>query len=197
MPNISDKYILNKRTFWDDEKISLTNIRKHGNAPKLTKVLDDGAGSKGIFLPEYTYETNVADEKQQIWEIQLTHRYKPGTDIHFHVHWTNGVNVGNGTQAIRWGLEYVILNNKASYDATSQIIYAEIIVPTSPRYVELNSLLVLPGSTLVESSMITGRLFRNSSHANDTFTKSVWAISFDAHIEVEKNGSLTQIPVPI
>lgn len=43
------------------------------------------------------------------------------------------------------------------------------------------------------SSMLICRLFRNSSHADDTFTgKSAYLLEFDLHFEVDTMGSRTE-----
>jgi len=89
---------------WDDVRTSLTSAFGGGiNDPSWVKVVDDGAGSQGIYT--WGFDDNI--EEELFFEVQLPHGYAPGTDIKPHIHWAP---VGAGTGNVVWGLEYTTVN---------------------------------------------------------------------------------------
>lgn len=129
--------------------------------------------------------------------MQIPHTWKVGTDLHPHVHW---VPVSNGTagQKVSWGLEYSFARIGDSFGNTT-IIYGNTSVPNDSSLVaDKHYLTNLPeiatedDITYAVSSMLVGRLFRNTAGAGeseDDYGAAVRLFEFDIHIEIDTVGS--------
>lgn len=87
---IIDKVLLND-TVWDDMRIPVLSTKiGTSKEPGFAQLLDDGAGSQGVF----TYLFSDTIEEELYFMVQMPHSYKLGTAIHPHVHWAPVVNGG-------------------------------------------------------------------------------------------------------
>ena len=176
--------LIGSATRWEDLRTEIT-VRSTGQkAPTLAAWLN------GLYLYEFD-DAAVASEKEVFFAIQMPHAWKEGSTIFPHVHWTNKT-AGSAGQVARWGLEYTIAKPSAVFGSTTTI-YGETL--GSGVITSANSHLITPigagidmtGTTL--STMIVGRLFRNSSHVNDNYAGIAGGLSFDIHYEVDSFGS--------
>jgi hypothetical protein len=176
--------LIGSATRWEDLRTEIT-VRSTGQkAPILAAWLN------GLYLYEFD-DAAVASEKEVFFAIQMPHAWKEGSTIFPHVHWTNKT-AGSAGQVARWGLEYTIAKPSAVFGSTTTI-YGETL--GSGVITSANSHLITPigagidmtGTTL--STMIVGRLFRNSSHVNDNYAGIGGGLSFDIHYEVDSFGS--------
>jgi hypothetical protein len=171
-------------TRWDDLRTEITVRSTGSKAPAFNAWLN------GLYLYEFD-DASAGSEKEVFFGIQLPHGWKEGSTIFPHVHWTNKT-AGSAGQVIRWGLEYTLQKLGSVFGATT-IIYGETI--STGVITSANSHLLTPigagidmtGMTL--STMIVGRLFRNSSHVNDTYGGIAGGLSFDIHYEIDSFGS--------
>jgi hypothetical protein len=176
--------LIGSATRWEDLRVEIT-VRSTGQkAPTLAGWLN------GLYLYEFD-DAAVASEKEVFFAIQMPHGWKEGSTIFPHVHWTNKT-AGSAGQVARWGLEYNIAKPSAVFGSTTTI-YGETI--GSGVITSANSHLITPIGAGIDmtgmslSTMIVGRLFRNSSHANDTYGGIAGGLSFDIHYEVDSFGS--------
>lgn len=189
--NPQSKIVEYNPVYWDDLKMpALTG--KPNVTPTFEKMTDDGSGSVGIF--GYLFEDKaIANQEQDLFfGQQLPHSYKEGTDIYPHIHWCPKT-AGNGTtDVIRWGLEYIWANDEDVLP-TSTIIYVDALVPTTAKQIHMDAFDKLIGTGMKISSIIKVRLFRNSSHVNDTFTGGAYLFEFDAHHQIDTPGSIEML----
>lgn len=168
-------------TVWDDMMTGGLAVKPTGTGdPVLTNF------SGGLYLYKFTDEAVAANEKQVQFTIQLAHSYKEGSDITVHVHFIPEDNAGGNC---RWGLEYLWANVDGTMAGSTIYVDANCGTATFPCH-KLGSFAAISGSGKTISSMLVCRLFRNSSHANDTYnSKSVYLLAADAHFEKDTVGS--------
>lgn len=165
------------------------------NAPTFEKWYDDAAGtSRGVYLYSFD-DANVGSEKEVFFALQMPHSWDGG-NIQFHVHWIGAV--ADTTATPRWGLEYVWKEPGGVFGDT-MIMYAtgnhlnEADITANKHYITAFTALA-PGSTAdALSSVLIGRLFRDSANAADTYNAAgakCGLLYIDAHYQMARLGSI-------
>ena len=89
----------------------LTRQHLHGGGVTLPLRLLRGSGANDPTFAAYTGTNFYAHQfsatvMQQVYlQVHVPHDYVPGTDIYFHVHWSNAAATPN-TGNVIWGFEY-------------------------------------------------------------------------------------------
>lgn len=183
---------------WDDLRVEPVARTTGNNAPAFEKYYDDAAGtSRGVYL--YSFDDAIAaNEKEIFFTMQMPHGWA-STAIDIHVHWVGAVD--DTTAEPRWGLEYVWQNIGNVYGDTTTI-YAATKYPTDANVTANKHYLtefaaISPGTTANGlSSVLIGRLFRNSSDAADTYDATgakCGLLYIDAHYEIDTIGSRSEL----
>lgn len=179
---------------WEDLRIE-PSVRQAAGAgvPAFEKYFDDLAGtSKGVYLYSFTDESVAGNEKEVFFTMQTPHQWA-GTAISMHVHFVPAATV-NASDII-WGLEYTWKDIGETYGDTTIVQSSTTLVPddaniTAGKHYLAEFADISPGSTADGlSSILIGRLFRNSSDGGDTYTNKVGLLYIDAHYEVDSFGS--------
>lgn len=167
-------------TVWDDIRVPVNSVRVPGSkAPTWTTY------SAGQLLA-FDYQAVSGNEEEIYFVAQLPHGYKEGTNISPHVHWVPDVN---DTGTVRWGLEYEWVNRDGTFSGTTTI-YADHVIDQQINDQVKTFFSAISGAGKTISSMIVGRLFRNSSHANDDLTgMDLLLLEIDFHFEKDMVGS--------
>lgn len=188
-------------TVWEDLRIEPTVRGTGSNNPSFEKYIDDAAGtSRGVFL--YSFDDAVtANEKEVYFTMQMPHAWA-GTSIQMHVHWIGAVD--DTTAAPKWGLEYSWSEIGAVFP-DSVIVYTDgsnytgagtdVNITALKHYISKFSA-ITPGTGADGlSSILIGRLFRNSGDAGDTYDATgakAGLLYIDAHYEANSLGSNTE-----
>lgn len=183
---------LGTATWYDDVRVEPTVRGSGTKVPAYTAWTPAGGSVSGLYC--YLFDNAVlASEKEVNFKIQLPHGKKLGSVVHLHVHWMP-TSTGSAGQKVRWGLEYTKANPNAAFAAPGAFIYAtDPINPpsTTPtqdtHYITEFADIDMTGDAL--STIILCRLFRNSSHADDSFTGNVMLLYIDCHVEHDTLGS--------
>jgi hypothetical protein len=185
-------------TRYEDLRIEPVARTTGTNAPSFEKWRDTGTGSRGVYLYSFD-DALVASEKEIFFTMQTPHQIKLGAPISLHVHWIGNVN--DTLASPRWGLEYTWKNIGEDF-GTTNIIYTMSgnVTPLGTEYdivqyrhylSEFNDL--TPDSSQDGlSSILIGRLFRNSSAVEDTYNETAnkcGLLYIDFHYEVDSFGS--------
>lgn len=186
---------------WDDLRVEPVARTTGANAPTFEKWKDNGAGSRGVYL--YSFDDAAAgSEKEVFFTIQMPHNWKVGTSIHVHVHWIGAVN--DTTATPQWGLEYTWKDIGQVFGNTQIVYKAENIDgsgSTDPNVTAFKHYLtefdeITPDATQDGvSSVLIGRIFRNSANAADTYNAGgakCGLLYIDAHYQVDSLGSRTE-----
>ena len=177
--------LMGDATAWEDLRVE-PNARTTGaKAPTFTNY------KNGVYL-YYFDNALAAAEKEIFFNMQMPHAWLLESDIHIHVHWI-AITTGSADEKVRWGLEYTKANVNSVFGATDTI-YAEdpedppSTTPTADtHYLSEFSAIDMTGDEL--STVLICRLFRNSSHANDTYGGTAGLLYIDAHYQVDSFGS--------
>lgn len=166
---------------WEDLYVPVTLVRVPGSeAPVWT----DFNCSQVL---AFEYQALSDNEEEVFFVMELPHTYKEGTGLEAHVHFVYSVNsVG---EQVRWGLEYTWANLDGAFPGSSTIYVLTEASNNDAGYHREASFPTIDGSGKKICSMLLCRLFRNSSHADDTFTENVYLLAIDAHYRLDSFGS--------
>lgn len=173
-------------TRWEDLQVPVTGV-------KIKKVLnepdwDDFIGSTAILWFE------KGESQDVVFTVQMPHKWREGTPIFPHVHWTSGRNSdpAPGSARVKWGLEYYWANVGDVFPTTTPIIYGNTAPTSSSGVIALREHVITPLGSIVGtgnhnlSSMIICRLFR----VNDgDYNGDAGLLEIDFHYEVDSDGS--------
>jgi len=176
----TDKTIELQETVWDDLRIPGLSVTANPSAsPTLGAFL--GAGSLQVW--RFT-GTGVLTE-EVFFTIQLPHKYKEGTDIIPHVHWTpTDANAGD----VVWQLEYTWQNINGTFGASTTITVTDSTNTTAWEHL-VASFSAITGTNMDISSILVCRLFRDPAHGSDTYTSDAAFLEIDFHFEIDTIGS--------
>ena len=174
-------------TIWDDLRVSLD---KASSAASLDFLPGASSG------PEIWYFRNGAGVEAMSFTVQIPHSWKEGSTIYPHIHW---IPKNTATGNVEWNFEYTWAN----YDpATPQIFPAtttSTVVSTGPFTQSTHIITSLTASNVgltatgkTVSSILICRIWRDSSHAADTYSNNVGLISIDFHFEMDTFGSRSE-----
>jgi len=186
---------------WDDLRVEPVSRSTGVNVPAFEKWFDDAGlaivtasgTSRGTWL--YSFDDVVAEsEKELFFNVQYSHAWDGGT-AYVHVHWVG--SHADTTATPRWGMEYNFKEPGATFGATTTI-YAignhvnDANLVAGKHYIT-SFAAITPDSTQDGlSSVMTCRIFRNSSNAADTYDVSgnkCGLLYVDAHYQLARIGS--------
>jgi hypothetical protein len=183
---------------YDDLRVPLERgALAGGNNPTFTKFKDNGAGSVGVYAYSFAYQAVAGNEEELFFSQQLPHGYKEGTDLKPHIHWSPAVS-GAAGQFVKWGLEYTIANVDGTYGNTAIIksdasgastatTSGDSTLTAGKGYV--TAIGTISGTGVEVSAMLICRVFRNSSHADDTLAQAAFGCEIDFHHQIDTLGS--------
>ena len=180
-------------TVWDDIRVEPIIKSASAQSPSYTQWFTNGSGSRGVYL--YTFD-NAAEvgEKELRFALQLPHSWAQ-TPIYLHVHWIASTTAASSK--VRWGLEYTWAEPGAVFGNTN-IVYADTTksaaTGTTQYQHEITAFAALTPTSAQDglSAILICRVFRNSSHGDDTYTGNAGMLYIDAHVELNKLGSNTE-----
>jgi hypothetical protein len=164
-------------TVWNDafvDGLSLFGGATDGAVPSVI-------GATTIFAPLFI----DAAIKSCHGSIEIPHDYKEGTALLLHIHFIPTTTmVGN----VRWGVEWIVANVNGTFGAatTSEIDIAAGGVALAHKVVDV---VTISGTGRKISDVIHFRVFRNGTHANDTFTGNAFLSRIAVHYECDMVGS--------
>lgn len=134
-----------------------------------------------------------------VFTVQMPHKWKEGTVIMPHVHWTTGKNgsgTAPGTKRVKWGFEYYWANVGDVFPTNTAIIYSNTVATPNEGSIALREHVITPLGSIVGtgnhnlSSMIVCRLFRVNDEGEADFYDD-WAglLEIDFHYQVDSDGS--------
>lgn len=178
-------------TVWEDLRVEPIARTTGTNAPTFEKYQDNGSGSRGVYLYSFSDEAVAGNEKEIHFTIQMPHAWK-GTAIYPHVHF-----MGWATEAsvnVVWGLEYTWADIGSSFGTTTMMTasaQANGVTGITGNGHHLTPFTPITPTASQDgiSSVLIGRLYRNSSNASDTCTNRVGLLYIDFHYEIDQLGS--------
>jgi hypothetical protein len=172
-------------TTWGDMRCPATSAGPGPTNPSYQKFMDNGAGSVGVWQPRFD---DPGAEDDLMFDIQMAHRYKLGSTIYPHIHWSpDDANAGN----VGWGLEYTEANIDEVFPSTQITILPFSTTSTAKKHI-ISSWAGISKPTRGISCMFKARVFRSNSGGIDTYAGYAWLHEFDIHYEKDTLGSRTE-----
>jgi hypothetical protein len=176
---------------WDDLRVEPVARTTGVNAPTFEKWYDDSGGtSRGVYL--YSFDNAIESSQKEIFfTMQLPHSWNQD-DVDIHVHWVAESTASDSK--VRWGLEYAWAEIGAVFGDTV-IVYAdtdtESATGTTANEHKVTPFAAISPTTDQDgiSSVLIGRLFRNSAADEDTYTGKAGLLYIDAHYQLNSIGS--------
>lgn len=161
------------------------------NAPGFIKVRDDGAGSTGV----YGYGFDDSAEENLFITFHIDHDFKVGSAFYPHIHWAP---LSSGVGVVRWGIEWTFAPRTATPSALPVTTYTYLEqagcgTPYAHQVIEVAD----PGITLPgcePDTLIMARVFRDATHANDTYVGDAVGLFLDAHYQVDRFATPNKAP---
>ena len=175
--------LIGNATSWDDVRVSGSQFRSGVTAPALSAF-----GPSGNLR---TYRFESAKHQEVEFEIQMPHRWKEGSKIYPHVHWTP---ISAATGNVVWELEYAWASINGAFGAPSNMA-SDPAAAGGTAWVHKLSQFKSGGNAYIEgtgqtlSSMLVCRMHRNAGSGSDTLADDVALLEFDLHYEVDGFGS--------
>lgn len=174
---------------FDDIMVPGFTVRSGSTAPAFEPFVG------GVYIT-YFLDAGASSEDHVYFSVQFPHSWA-GTTIYPHVHWSPETDPGTDA-VVRWGLEYTWVEYNAASPNTfpaTTTVYADAPCKAGSQKKHL----LAPFGPITPtadqdgiSSMMMCKLFRNSSHANDTYNgKRAGFLQFDIHFEKNTEGSRT------
>lgn len=129
------------------------------------------------------FDANTEEEVSH--DIEIPHAYMAGEDIIPHLHW---FPTTTDTGTVRFGLEYIIVSADGTV-STSTTIYAEDSGDGTANKRQDLSFAAIDGTSVNEGDQLYFRFFRDTDHANDTYTDDAIVGTAGFHIPVNSIGS--------
>jgi hypothetical protein len=147
----------------------------------------------------YLYEFTSANTLEVFSNFHIPHTWKAGTMLYPHIHFTT---VSNETGVVRWGFEYTSARRHDSSGFTTfgntQTLTVDFTIPSNSAdkhfVCEVPELGGIDGTNLEVDGMVLMRIYREAAHVNDTFPDSVFGITADLHIEVDRVATPNRAP---
>ncbi len=175
---------------WDDLRFPATMLRVGAsNPPSWVAWRDDGSGSPGVLSLSFADQT-VAGNEEQVWLIaQMPHAWREGTAVYPHIHW----NLEDATSCnARFCTEYALSDTGEAWSTNTSTQCADCASGATATVQQIcdifSSGLSMTGYEI--SALVSMRLYRNSSHANDTCNgKAAVVHTSDFHFQIDRPGS--------
>ena len=174
---------------WDDLTSEVT-IKGSGAQDPSWSIFRDG-------IEGYAFSSSSIDQVQHVFHVK--HDYKMGTVMYPHVHMSPNTT---STGVVRIGFEYTLAkgHNQATgsvYGATTTI-YKEYDITVNSQYKHIVSEVAIgdaiPATLLEPDTVIKMRMFRDATHANDTFPDPIFIDQTDLHYQKDRFGTLNKSP---
>lgn len=174
-------------TVWDDLRVPLSGLVLGANSdPALAQIQDNNDSSTGV----YGFKFDAGTEEELFFALQLPHGYKAGTDLSPHVHWSP---ISATTKAAVWGLEYTMCPIGGAFGYTAIVTVADDANGTALEH-NLASFADITATSMAESAMLIGRVFRDAANDADTISEDVVLHEIDFHYQIDKIGSDNETP---
>lgn len=148
-----------------------------------------GSGASDPSFSTYTgtalraYQFSATSEKEVFIVYHVPHDYAPGTDIHFHAHWSNAEAAPN-TGDVVWGFDYAFAKgfNQEAFPALTSITVTQACPATRYQHNIAETVAVTIAGMEVDGLIIV-RGYRKAADAADTCTDAVFLHTMDIHYQ--------------
>lgn len=171
---------------WDDITADLTAGKPGATSPTWASYRD------GI----YAWSFGAASDDEIFITFHIKHDYADGTKVYPHFHFSPPGG-STATGVVRIGFEYTVQkgHQQGAFPATTTVYVDHSIDSADPyghRIAEVSDAQAF--SAFEADSLILMRVFRNGSHANDTFGDPIFGLTADIHFQTDRQSTPNKSP---
>jgi hypothetical protein len=146
----------------------------------------------GTALRQYQFSATTMNECFLVFHVP--HDYVPGTDIYFHIHWSNAAAIPN-TGNVVWGFEYSWAQgfNQMAFTAPATVKVTQACPATRYQH-NIAETTAVTLANLEVDSIILVRVFRDAADVGDTCTDAVFGHTVDVHYQSTNIGTKQKAP---
>ncbi len=152
-------------------------------------------GGSGTTFQVYKFKK---DDCAYIVNKQMPHRYKEGSDMYVHLHWSPG-DRGNEESAkkVGWKIDLSIADIHSAFPASTTYDLSDTCTGTDD-YHEITASATISGTGLSVSHCMVAKIYRSDTGTDDTWVSTNAAespilLSCDIHYQVDTMGSRQQL----
>ena len=135
-----------------------------------------------------------ASDEYISFNTQLTHKYKHGSDIEFHLH-TALPTAPSANDSVVWEVTYSWADiGEAFPTETTTTVVTDVQSLSANTHYLTEIIDQISGSGKEGSSVLLCSLTRDADHASDTYDYDIYLVALDFHIEIDKIGSDNEQP---
>lgn len=126
--------------------------------------------------------------------IQMPHRHKEGSNLHFHIHWTpKDRGTAEASNLVGWKVDHSITNVNGTFGASNTVDLSDACDGTDDKH-QLTTCVEVDGAGLNISHIILLKIYRSDTGADDTWSGNTAAqspvlLEFDIHYQIDDRGS--------
>jgi|GEM_PF-1669117 len=165
---------------WDDLRVDLT---------RATPPPSGAPGFSAFVNGIYAYHFDPNTEESIHATTQLPHRYKFGTDIKVHMHWSPTTT---NTGSARWCIEYSLAETGAAFPSSTTACAVQAGSGTAKQHQYIDIATISGSAIDTVSATIVARIYRDADDATDTYDADAVGIEIDYHFQADKLGTATE-----
>jgi len=168
--------------YWDDLTADLATGRAGASSPAWAVF------QGGVYA--YQYANSGPIEELQI-SFHFQHTSKENVKAYPHIHWSPS---DTGTGVVRWGLEFTFQEFNSAFPTTTTVYLEQAGSGTALDHlgVEVAEVDAIGPTTVKPGSLLLCRVFRDHTHANDTYGAGAFAHEVDVHFLKERFGTASR-----
>lgn len=171
--------LLDEATAWDDLRVPIERTKKIATKEPVDVVYKGGIVSSF----QHTADQGIT------FNAQMSHKWKEGSDIFFHLHYVLPVTVNSGSaQNVKWNFSYSWTNINEPYPEPT---IAEEILDVRDGIIDVNKIFsfsALDATDKKISSQLICSLTRDTTVV-DNYAGNVYLTEVDFHYQVDGMGS--------
>jgi hypothetical protein len=177
-------------TVWDDMRITPGDFDRPGGSDPAYYAYDVNGSGTTIELTEW------AKNDYGTFTIQIPHKYKEGSNISVHAHWTPGANgAGESGNTVGWKCIYSWANIDGTFPNPTTADLSDACDGTNHKH-QMTPAVSITGTSKTISSMLICKFTRTDTGADDTWAGSgagnlPLLLEVDFHFEIDTVGSRT------
>jgi hypothetical protein len=186
----TEKTLELQNVVWDDLRIQAGSFSRPGGSDPAIVMYYPASGGLGTGLFEFAINDWVS------FVCQLPHKYKTGTDVKVHLHWTPGPNgVAENGHTVGWKVDYSWANVDGSFTAMATANLSDTCDGVDDKNL-MTPEVTVDGHTASKhiSSMLICNLRRSDTGTDDTWVGTVagalpMILEVDFHFQIDTIGS--------
>jgi hypothetical protein len=146
----------------------------------------------GTVMRQYQFSATTMQEVFVVFHVP--HDYVPGTDIFFHVHWSNAAATPN-TGNVKWGFDYSFAKgfNQAAFPAFQTVTVLQACPATRYQHMVAETVAVSIPALEVDGIILV-RLYRMANDIEDNCSDAVFAHTSDIHYQSSNMATKNKAP---